>query len=380
MRILMVNYEWPPLGGGGGIAMRDVAIELAKRHEVHVLTSCAPGLPSQEQHYDGALKIFRCKVWLRRATAVASVPSMLSFYPAGALLGRRLVRRYSYDVVNTWFAIPSGPIGAHVARYGRLPHVLTLIGGDVYDPSKWYSPHRNVVLGKVVRSVLNGADRHTAISADIARRAKESHGFRRPIDVIPLGINLPSFTSCSRDALGLDGDKRYVIGVGRLVRRKNYPALIRALKALGRKDVELLIVGNGPERDNLKTLATSLRLGEQVQLLGFVPEERKFQLLSNSDIFALPSLHEGFGLVYLEAMSCGLPVIAGTTGGQNDFLVDGETGFLVDHDDIDSLKVAMEKLLNAPSAVMTLNNKERAQGLSIARTATVYERLFEASR
>jgi glycosyltransferase involved in cell wall biosynthesis len=73
--------------------------------------------------------------------------------------------------------------------------------------------------------------------------------------------------------------------------------------------LELLIVGDGPERENLQALATRLGVGEQVQLRGFVAEEAKFQLPSNCDILALPSLHERFGLVYLEAMSCGLPVI-----------------------------------------------------------------------
>jgi glycosyltransferase involved in cell wall biosynthesis len=358
--------------------MRDVATELSKRHEVHVLTSGGTGLPSAEEHHDGALRIFRCKVWMRTAIAVATVMSMLSFYPAGVQLGRQLVRRYSYDVVNTWFAIPSGPTGVHVARYGRLPHVLTIIGGDIYDPSKWYSPHRNPVLGGVVRSVLNSADRHTAISTDIAQRARELHGFQRPIDVIPLGINPPAFTPCSRAALGLEPYKKYVISVGRLVRRKNYPALIHAVKALDRKDVELLIVGDGPEREHLEGLATSLGVGEQVQFRGFVTEETKFQLLSNSDLFALPSLHEGFGLVYLEALSCGLPVIASTDGGQNDFLVDGETGFLVGPDDANGLKAAIEKLLKEP--LRSVASIKRVNEHSVARTAASYERLLEASR
>jgi glycosyltransferase involved in cell wall biosynthesis len=310
--------------------------------------------------------------------AVATIVSLLSFYPAGIQLGRQLVRRYSYDVVNTWFAIPSGPTGVHVARYGRLPHVVSIIGGDIYDPSKWYSPHRNPVLGGVVRSVLNSADRHTAISTDVARRARELHGFQRPIDVIPLGINPPSFTPCSRDALGLEPHKKYVVSVGRLVRRKNYPALIQAVKALDRQDVELLIVGDGPEREHLKQLATSLGVGEQVQFRGFVTEEVKFQLLSNSDLFALPSFHEGFGLVYLEAMSCGLPVIASTDGGQNDFLVDGETGFLIGPDDADGLKAAIKKLLKEPPC--SIASTKRAQEHSVSRTAASYERLLEASR
>jgi hypothetical protein len=82
MKILTVNYEWPPLGGGG-VAMRDVDTELSKRHEVHVLTSGANGLLPEESHHD------------------------------------------------TWFSIPSGPTGVHVVRYDGLPHLLSIIGGDI---------------------------------------------------------------------------------------------------------------------------------------------------------------------------------------------------------------------------------------------------------
>ena len=174
----------------------------------------------------------------------------------------------------------------------------------------------------------------------------KSYSFDREIEVIPLGINAPQFLPASREQLGLEEGKRYAITVGRLVRRKDLPTLIHALHLLQRPELELIVLGDGPELDRLKALANELGISNQIQFRGFVSEELKFQLLSQCDVFALPSLHEGFGLVFIEAMYCGLPIIATTTGGQEEFLTDGKTGVLVAPGDSTSLKNALARVLD----------------------------------
>ena len=376
MRILFVNYEYPPLGGGGGIATRDIAVELAKRHEVDVLTSAAPDLAPVEIQ-DG-VTIYRAPVLGRTRRSTASILSMVSFWPIGIRHGRRQLANRSYDVVNSWFAVPSGPTGVHLARCFHAPHVVTMAGGDIYDPSKWDTPDKNPVLRAAVRRVLAGSDGHIAVSKDLARRAREIYGFQRPIDVISLGAAAPTFQPASRAELGLLPGIVYLAAVGRLVRRKNLATLISVLQRLDRDDVHLLIIGDGPEQDALQAQARELGVASRVQFRGFVPDETKFQLLAASDVFALPSLHEAFGLVYLEAMHCGLPVIAGRPGGQEDYLSDGRTGFLVPHDDADALLAAVQRLVGDPElrAIMSAHNRTVAQRFSIAGTAAEYESLF----
>lgn len=381
MKILLVNYEYPPLGGGGGIAMMEIAQELARRHEVHVLTSGRKGLPSVERHESLNLTIHRVHVLGRSDRATASFVSMAAFLPAGILRGNRLMAQHSFDVVNTWFAIPSGITGAAIAKKNRVPHVLTVIGGDIYDPSKWYSPHRFFPAGMAVKRVLRQADSHVAISTDIAHRTRDYFGFDKPIEVIPLGIAEPQFKPATRQELGMDPAKKYVVAVGRLVRRKDYPTLFNAFAALSRDDVELVLLGDGPERQNLGALAESLGIGDKVHFKGFVSDQTKYQVLSNSNLFTLISLHEGFGVVYLEAMYCGLPVVAADQGGQIDLLENGKTGRLVPIGDAAAIADSLNELLGSEALASGIGNynSQRVQDFSISKLARQYEKVFEAS-
>ena len=107
MRILFCNYEYPPLGGGGGVTTSLLAQELAKRHEVTVLTSQALGLPLEKS--EGRVKVVRVPVFFRRKESVASLLSMATFIPRAIHRGRKLLQSNSYDLINTHFVLPSGP-------------------------------------------------------------------------------------------------------------------------------------------------------------------------------------------------------------------------------------------------------------------------------
>ena len=216
----------------------------------------------------------------RTQRSTASIISMLSFWPVGIRHGRRALAARSYDVVNSWFAVPSGPTGLHLARRFGVPHVLTMAGGDIYDPSKWYTPDKNPILGTMVRRVLAASDAHVAVSNDLARRARDLYGFAGAIEVISLGAAVPRFQPADRRELGLALDAVYLITVGRLVRRKNLSSLLTAIKRLGRPEVQLLVIGEGPERPSLEAQARELGIADRIQFRGFVAEETKYQLLA----------------------------------------------------------------------------------------------------
>lgn len=377
MRILMINYEFPPLGGGGGVASYEIAKALgARNHEVDVLTTKWRGLPNEEV-VDG-LSVYRAPVLGRGRLSTASIPSMLSFLPSGIVRGHGALRKKHYDVLNTHFAIPSGPTGVALSRLFRTPHVITIIGGDIYDPSKRLSPGENPLLRAVVRRVLNSCAQVVAISEDIKRRARDGLSCRTPIEVIHYGLTPPTFEKKGREELGIPRDAVVLIAIARLIKRKALSHVLRALALVREPAIQLLIIGEGPEQESLADLAKSLGVAQQVNFLGAIWGERKFQHLEAADIFVLPSLHEGFGLVYLEAMHCGLPVVASSTGGQIDFLKDGETGFLVPVGDVQALAASLERLAKDEALRRNMGefNREYVKRFHISGVAERYEALF----
>lgn len=141
MNLLVINYEYPPIGGGGGVICRDICEEVAsKGHGVTVITSGFEGLLSYE-HLDG-VDIHRVRVMMRWRRDAASLPSLLSYVPLCVWKGAALLRAGRFDVINTRFAVPSGPAGQSLSDRFRVPNVLTIHGGDIFDPSKALSPHR----------------------------------------------------------------------------------------------------------------------------------------------------------------------------------------------------------------------------------------------
>lgn len=377
MKILFCNYEYPPLGGGGGVVMAALARQLGRRHEVTVLTSRAAQLPAQS--IDQNVRVIRVPVFFRRQLAVANFASMLAYLPAGFARGCTLARG-SFDVLNTHFVVPTGPLGHALARWHGVPNVLSVHGGDLFDPSKRSSPHRHAVLRAAVRSMLRNADAVVGQSRDTTRHVGDIYGVRRNVELIPLGIERPPpQPHVSRESLGLPLSAFVLVTVGRLVARKATAQLVDILAASALPDVFLLIVGDGPDAEPIRQRAAALGVSRQVRLLGQVPEQQKHAALSVADVFVCASQHEGFGLVFLEAMAFGLPIICYDRGGQTDFLATGATGHVVPLNDRESFTRALRDLHDNVAARKAIGagNRLRVNDYFIDTCADRYEALFD---
>ncbi len=332
LKILIINYEFPPLGGGGGVATMDLALEWVKTARVDVLTSWFKGLP----HYErvNGINVYRVPIFFRKSRDAASFLSMLSYLPFGFFKGLRLCLKDRYDVINTHFAVPSGPLGFALGLIFRIPNVLSLHGGDIYDPSKRMSPHRSLFWRNVVRFIMNRADRIIAQSSNTRDNALKYYAPRKEVGIIPLAFHPPPLSGAKRAALGLGKNEFLLITIGRLIKRKAIDHMIRALDAIPDARLRLLVLGDGPEREYLESLARELGLDNRIVFTGYVTEQQKFDFIEVSNVFISTSLHEGFGIVFMEAMYCGLPIICSNHGGQVDFLENEENALLVDVGDV----------------------------------------------
>lgn len=378
MKILIINYEYPPLGGGGGVFTKDLAEELAKDHTVDVLTSGFKELASQEAIK--GVNIYRVAVLARKSSNAASLLSLLSFPFSSVIKGIQLIRKNKYDVINTHFAVPTGPTGLVLSWIFKIPNILSIHGGDIYDPSKNLSPHRHGLLRWIIRRVMAASNKIIAQSNNTKNNAIEIYKPLKDIAIIPLGIPEPKAFTASRKDLSLKENETYIISIGRLVKRKGYDHLLNSISILRDKGihVNVLIVGDGPELMPLQELAKDLGIKGQAKFLTNVTDEEKFSCLLNSDLYALSSLHEGFGIVLLEAMFAGLPIVATNNGGQTDLLISEVNALLVPPEDDKALADAIEKILNDTEKreIIARNNLEKIKDFTISSVTKKYLDVF----
>jgi glycosyltransferase involved in cell wall biosynthesis len=356
--------------------MAAMARVLARRHEVTVVTSRAAGLPALGS--DAGVTVVRVPVLFRRKLAVANLPSMLAYLPAGLWRGMRLGRERRFDVINTHFAVPTGPLGDCLSCLLGIPNVLSVHGGDLFDPSKKTSPHRHALLRAAVGRLLRRADVLVAQSQDTARNVARIYGVERKVELIPLGIDRPPRErGAQRAEFDLPSEAFVLITAGRMVARKATTQLIDTLVAV--PGCILLIVGDGPEAEAVMQRAIQCNVAGRVRMLGYVSDEVKYRAFQVADLFVSTSQHEGFGLVFLEAMAFGLPVVCYDRGGQGDFLSTPATGHVVALNDQQGFNDAVRTLRDSPGrrAAIRLHNLTVVENFFIDRCAEHYERVFE---
>ncbi|MEM8501004.1 MAG: glycosyltransferase family 4 protein [Pseudomonadota bacterium] len=377
MRILFCDYEYPPLGGGGGALNAWLAEELAKKHSVTVLTSGADELAADETI--NGVRVIRVPVYFRSRLQTANFPSMIVYLLNGWRIGRKLLREEKFDIINTFFVVPTGPVGHALARFAKIPNILSVLGGDIYDPSKRSSPHRHAPLRAAVRYLLKQSERVVGESHDVLENVRKYYLRDLETDLIPLGIPRPPKVEMARESLGLSPDDFVLITVGRLVPRKAVNQLLEVVSNIKDRKPKLIVIGGGPEEEDLQKQSKELQLEEQIVFAGHVSDSEKIGMLQLSDAYVSTSQHEGFGLVFLEGMAAGLPVVCYDHGGQTDFVHDGENGFLVKLNDQEKFQSRIEQLCVDRELYnkMSANNLSVIENYYIDKCAADYEQLFQ---
>lgn len=268
-----------------------------------------------------------------------------------------------YDLVQAHWIIPQGIIQSLF----RKKFIVTSHGTDIMSMNNW-------LMKKIKGHCLRKAGAVTVVSEALKEKALSICKLEN-IHVISMGCDTHSFGIQYRiDNYFNQKDKRVVLFVGRLVEIKGVTYLIEAMRQL---DAKLIIVGSGPLEKQLKKQAKDM--GDKVQFLGSRTHEELRTIYASADVFVAPSIttedgaKEGFGLVIIEAMSSGLPVIGSDSGGISEIVVNGENGFLVEEKNVHDLRSKIRYLLENPSIYQKL--KEGA-----IKTSQKYDYGFIAQR
>jgi glycosyltransferase involved in cell wall biosynthesis len=340
MRILIVNYEFPPIGGGGGKASYNLARELVRHgYRVDVLTSRIKGQRAREV-LDG-ITVYRVMSW-RKGIHDCGFRGALTFLFFAVLPFLGLTRQNHYDVIHYFFGQPSGILALLPGAQRKTPYIISLRGSDVpgYDEYNWSLQQAHRLVLSATKKIWSRAAALTSVTGSLKNTALQTFPDAE-ISVIPNGVDSIFFKSSN-----LTGrqDKRFkLISVARLVERKGIQDVLRALAELNDPELSLLIVGTGNYADRLRKLCGNLSLNGTVSFYGFCHPRKLPGLMGDSDAFILPSRAEAFGNVFAEAMACGLPVIGSDVGGIPD-LIDTTNGILVKPGDIEMIKRAIVKI------------------------------------
>lgn len=360
-RFLLVSHAIPPVVGGSAIVYDQVAKALHPDVVVATTRFILGQTGRRDDHSDAPYEIVslpmlrpperdHLKLIAPFDRLLVDLPLLLLIYVRFcALLVRRRVKTVILgDLISLgWLAI--------VLRLMPFrPRIVIYLHGEELTLD-------NVsIYARLRRKALHSADRVVAITRFCRDRAMALYDL--PADRIDVTLNGVDFAGFG-DVRAARAGRRFpnapayrLLSVGRLIPRKGFINLVRAMPLVRARfpAASLDIVGDGPLLENLRTLIADLGLEEAVRLRGFLPAEAVRDLYAGADVFVQPGITlddgdcEGFGLVFLDANACGLPVVGGRSGGVGEAIRDGETGYLVDGDSLEAIADAVAKLLGSP--------------------------------
>lgn len=358
----------------------DLSRAMLNQFDITVLVPAAPGAQDHEEM--GGLHVeryhyFPVHRWETLCYPGAIVPrikekklrALLVPFLFAALWWNIFKRRKQFDVVHAHWLIPQGI----VQSFFKMPYLVTGHGGDVTSLNQG-------VLKALKRRCLQRAGAVTTVSQQLKQVIEEICP-GKAVEIMPMGCDTREFSPSYRkeNFFGQNG-KPVVLFVGRLAEKKGVTYLIEAMKQV---DAMLVIVGDGPLRAQLEEQAKPL--GDKVQFLGAKTHDQLAEIYASADVFAAPSVQakdgdvEGFGLVFLEAMASGLPVVASRSGGIPYLVHDGENGLLVEPGNVEELAGAIRKMISMEDLrnVVCANGMERIQNFTYTSVGKKYIKLLE---
>ncbi len=347
-RILILTTAYLPQVGGSELAIKNITDRLPEFNFDLITARFSPAVPANEKI--GNVNVYRVGNYL----SLFSFLLPKNFLPIAVFLrAHKLIAQHGpYDIIHAYQASQAAGGGWLLKWfYPQIPFLVTVQEGKVLTSQSWLTRFFRYLIFKK-------ADAVTVISNYLAQYVR-SQNSRILISVIPNGVDTANYElriTCLtgrqanyelKQKLGIKENDKVIITVSRLVEKNGVTDLIDAI-ALVKEiilDIKLLIVGDGPLGKSLKFKVKNLKLENNIEFLGEISNESLPKYLSMADVFVRPSLSEGLGTAFLEAMAARLPIIGTPIGGILDFLKDGETGLFCKVTDPKDLAEKIVKIL-----------------------------------
>ena len=369
MKIGIVLY---PTFGGSGIVATELGKALSKKgHEIHFIT------------YSEPVRLGELRKNIFYHEVRTSDYPLFKFTPYEQVLTSKLVDVVKFerlDLLHVHYAIPHAS-AAYMAQQilkdqgVEIPFVTTLHGTDITlvgkDPS--FEP--------VINFSINKSNRVTAVSENLKKETFELFDIKNNIEVIPNFICLKEYKLDNNDYYKkrfAPNNEKVICHVSNFRKVKRIEDVIIAFEGISKEmDVKLLLVGDGPERARLEQISRNSKFSKNIFFLGSLKSTK--EVLNISDLFILPSSKESFGLSALEAMACGVPVIASDSGGIPEVISHGKSGLLNSVGDTYQMTKNALKLLSNDSILENFktNAYQQAMKFDIEVILPKYEKLYE---
>ena len=345
-----------PTYGGSGVVATELGLELANRgHEIHFISYSMP-IRLSGLDESGA----SCGQVSYHEVEVVRYP-LFDYPPYALALATKMaevVQHYELDLLHVHYAIPHS-VSAYLAQAmlapRPLPFVTTLHGTDItlVGQDRSFLP--------ITRFAIEQSSGVTVVSNYLHGVTRQDFNIQRPIEVIPNFVNCDRYAPVANSAARAQYAPGGEVVVGHLSNFRPVKRIQTVIEVFARvrqqMDARLLLIGDGPERNNAEYLVRDKKLEDDVFFVG--KQVSVTDMLNACDLFLLPSQLESFGLAALEALACEVPVLASNVGGLPEVVTHGEDGYLVDPDDLDEMTRCALEILGNPDRRREMGKRAR---------------------
>ena len=381
LKVLMVNYEFPPIGGGGGTTTRFLAKSMTRLGVDVTVITARPVSEYFSIHPDG-FKIDYVGP-IKNKLSGTHIPELVRYALTLMYYSKAILERNKPDLLHCFFTLPSGSYGLFCKKFHNIPYLTSVLGADVpgFNIGDWRLDVYHYFTQFISRAIWNNSSYIVANSNSLKETCLE-FSQNHDIKVITNGVDTDLFYPAKNKKI--NPDEIQLLFISRLMPQKGIDTLIKACGILKKREVNnfrLTVIGEGHLKGLMFSHIEEYNLKDKVNFLGWKDLDELPELYRNADIFILPSVMEGMPSVALQAMASGLPIITSKVKGFEALLEENINGLSAEYNNAEDFADKIERLIKYPKVIEIMSQKsyEKSKDFSWENIAKKYLELYNHS-